>query len=132
MPIAGISGNTFYRSFLSLTTFVPPPLANTKVVGAVHDYDFVPCTILREVFDLMYESSQLALLVLISSAHSNLDLFFNIRWWAEVPYPIKVNACLVAVSPPAPEDECIHSHRNYDRMQMAKFRVFLFGPLPIS
>jgi len=45
-----------------------------------------------------------------SSTHSNLGLFYNIRWWAEVPYPIKVNACLVAVSPPAPDDD-IHSRR---------------------
>jgi len=44
MPIAGILENTFYRSFLSLATFMPPHLAHTKVVGAVHDQDFVPCT----------------------------------------------------------------------------------------
>jgi len=111
MPIAGISENTFYRSFLSLATFMPPHLAHTKVVGAVHDQDFVPCTSLREVFDLTYESSQLSLSVLTSSAHSNLGLFYNIRWWAEVPCLIKVNAFLVAVSPPAPDDEFIHSRR---------------------
>ena len=132
MPIAGISENTFYSSFLSLATFMPPHLAHTKVVGAVHDQDFVPCTSLREVFDLTYESSQLSLSVLTSSAHSNLGLFYSIRWWAEVPCLIKVNAFLVAVSPPAPDDEFIHSLRNYHRMQMPKFRVFLFRPLPFS
>ena len=111
MPIVEISENTFYRSFLSLDTFMPPRLAHTKVVGAVHDQDFVSCTSLRAVFDLTYESSQLSLSVLTSSAHSNLGLFYNIRWWAEVRCPIKVNAFLVAVSPPAPDDEFIHSRR---------------------
>ena len=55
MPIAGILQNTFYRSFLSPATFTLPSLAHTKVVGAIHNHDFVPCTSLWEAFDLIGE-----------------------------------------------------------------------------
>jgi len=54
-------------------------MACTKVVGAVRDHKFVPYKSLREVFNLMYASSHLALLVLTSTARSNPDLFYDIR-----------------------------------------------------
>ena len=45
MLMAKILQSTFYPLSFSPATPTPPPLtlANTKVVGAVHDHEFVPC-----------------------------------------------------------------------------------------
>ena len=82
----------------------------------------------------MYASSHLALLVLTSTARSNLDKFYDIRWWVEDPYPLG-NAFWMAISPSILC--CWRSMFTVSEKFTTIWRwqnsiVVLFGPLPFS